>query len=123
MATTACAILVLSDSIVLVNARLVVIEMTARAVGYVSRCGPVDGFGITKVTLRALQISPVVQRFKYQCCVVEVVGQPCCGVVARVAFFCGYEVPDIFAGGDHTVVTGRAGSQHLRVINGIDRLP
>ncbi len=43
--------------------------------------------------------------------------------MTRIAFFRGYEVSGIFSRGDHTVVTGRTGSQHLCVVDGIDGRP
>ena len=98
-------------------ARLVAIRMAAGTVGLERRVPPDDDLGVGLMALGARQIATMVERLERCGRVPEVVGRPGICIVATVAFLRSAKVAGVLAGRDDAVVAGRAGAQHLRVIN------
>lgn len=101
----------------------VVVGVTTGAIGLIGRGRPVHDFRIALMTggIRAIEINAVIQGLVRQRRVLEIVRQPGHRVVAGAALLCGDEVPVVLAGRDGTVVAGRTRSEHLRVIDHVDR--
>jgi len=70
------------------------------------------------MTLRALQVAAMVERLVGQPTVHVDVRQPRGWIVTHAAILPGDEVSLILAGSSNAVVTGRARTEHLGVING-----
>ena len=117
MAATARTILVIGQTIVLVNTRLVVVRVTARAGWLVAWRRPGNNFGVRTVAVSALQISRVIHRLVTETHMAVVRRRPRVGVVAQTAILGRIEVSGIHSRCVRTVVTARTGTQYLVVVH------
>ena len=107
----------LADGSAIVRAGLVIAGVATRAIRSVRRVGPGDDFGVGAVASGALQVAAMIERLVRCRRMPEFVGAEAIGVVAGTAFPGGAEVTGILADRDHAVMAGRAGAQHLGVID------
>ena len=123
MAATAGTILVSGQAVVLVNARLVIVSMTARAVWLVAWRRPGNNFGVRAVAVSALRISRVIHRLITETHMPVVRRSPRIGVVTQTAVLGRIEVSGIRPRCVRSVVTAGTGTQYLIVVHRSYRCP
>lgn len=106
MTATARAIQIILQAIMIVVASLVVIRMTARTGGRVSRRRPVHCVRIGIVALGAVEIAAVIKRLVSQPGVTEIRRSPPIRGMALATIHGSVEVTRILAGGIGAVVAG-----------------
>ena len=106
MAATVRTVLIIAQTVVVVLAGVVIIRVTACAVGLVSGRRPAYGFGIRRMASSAREIDAVIQRFVSQACMAEISGKPCDRAVAKTAILCGIEMARVLAGCRRAVMAG-----------------
>lgn len=107
----------------LVRSGLVFVGMTAGTVRLVGRSSPLDNVGVVLVAFCAFEVAAMIQRLVWQTGMHVDVRYPCRCRMARIALLLRDEVAEILASSDRAVMTGRAGTENLRVIHGNDRAP
>jgi len=117
------AILIIAQSIVLIDAGFVVIGMTAGAGGRVARRRPVHRVRVGIVAVRAIEIRAMIERLVGQPRVTEIGRRPTIRGMALTAIHGSIEVALVLAGGIRAVVAGCTGAQHLVVVYGSHRRP
>ena len=123
MAATARAVQIIGQTIVVVLARVIIIRMTTRAGGLVSRRRPAYGFRIRRMASGAEEVAAVIQRFVGETGMAEISRYPCNRAVAKTTVLRRVEVPRVLAGRRCAIVAGRTGSKDLVVVYGHRRHP
>lgn len=122
--TTAATVPILRDRAIfstdVVALALKVIRMTAGTVRLVGSRRPVHHLRIVLVALRACQVATMVQRLVGQASVHVDVRNPGIRRVAGITFLLRDEMPEVLAGGNVAVVTGRTRAENLSMV-GRDR--
>ena len=109
--------------VLLVRIGLVIVGMTAGAIGLVSCGRPEHDFGVVLVAGGAGQVSAMIQWLVGQADVHVDVRNPGIRCVAGIAFLLCDEMPEILAGGNIAVVTGGTRAENLRVVDHDYRAP
>lgn len=127
MAATTTAVPILRDRAILATDMVAlafkIVRMTAGTIGLEGRIGPVDLLRIVLVASRAGEIAAVIKRLVRKAGMPERVRNPGHCVVTGVAFPWRHEVPWIPASCGDAVMAGRAGTEHLGVVDPYHRDP
>ena len=101
----------------------IIARMATGTIRLVSRELPVDEVCVGQMATGAWRIATMIQGLIRQSRMHEDVGQPPCRGVTKIAFLGCYEVTAILANGECSIVAGRTGSDHLRMIHANRRHP
>ncbi len=123
MTATARAVQIIGQTIVVVLARVIIIRMTTRAGGLVSRRRPAYGFRIRRMAGGAEEVAAVIQWFVGETRMAEIGRYPCNRTVAKTAVLRRVEVPRVLAGCRCAIVAGCTGAKYLVVVYGRRRHP
>ena len=123
MTATAGTIQVVLQAVMLIHTGSIVIGMTTRAGGRVSRRRPIHRVRVGIVAFGAGKVAAMIERLVGQPRVTEICGRPPIRRMALTAIHGGIEVAGIHAGSIGAIVAGRTGAQHLVVIHRGHRRP
>jgi hypothetical protein len=123
MATAVCAVAIVVDSAVVVDAGPIVREVATGAIRLILRRRPIDGLRVALVTAGASEIALMVERLVGQANVLVDMREPGVCHVADIAVLVGNEMPVIFAGRRIAIMAGRTGTKYLGMIDGCRRGP
>lgn len=104
MATAACAVQIVLQTIVIILSSLIVVRVTTRAGRLVARRGPVDDFRVRAVAFGAIEIAAMIEGLVRESAMTEIGRCPGVWRMTNATILSRAEMPGILAGGVGAVV-------------------